>query len=111
LLLSIQAVTVRPQGDAAAVAAREEGRIPMKYLLTFVVDEGAIEDTSMEEMREAMERWNAFDEEATEKGALIACEPLEGSSAATTIRIRENEDRRAGEAGGVSVRRSRWRRR
>jgi hypothetical protein len=75
----------------------------MKYLLTFVVDEGAIEDTSPEEMREAMERWNAFDEEATEKGALIACEPLEGSSAATTIRIRENEDRRAGEAGGVRV--------
>jgi hypothetical protein len=65
----------------------------MKYLLTFIVDEGAMEDTSPEEMREAMERWNAFDEEATERGALIACEPLEGSSAATTIHIQENGER------------------
>jgi hypothetical protein len=65
----------------------------MKYLLSFVVEEGAVEDASPEEMREAMERWNAFDEEAVEKGALIACEPLESSAEATTIRLRQNGER------------------
>jgi hypothetical protein len=63
----------------------------MKYLLSFIVDEGAMEDASPEEMRESMERWSAFDREAAEKGVLIACEPLEGSSAATTIRLGEGE--------------------
>jgi len=63
----------------------------MKYLLSFIVEEGAMEDASPEEMRESMERWSAFDREAAEKGVLIACEPLEGSSAATTIRLSEGE--------------------
>jgi hypothetical protein len=63
----------------------------MKYLLSFIVEEGAMEDASPEEMRESMERWSAFDREAAEKGVLIACEPLEGSSAATTIRLGEGE--------------------
>jgi hypothetical protein len=65
----------------------------MKYLLSFVVDEGAMEAASPEEMREGMERWSAFDEEATQKGALIACEPLENSSAATTVHLREDGER------------------
>ena len=65
----------------------------MKYLLSFVVDEGAREDTSPEEMREGIERWSAFDQEAAQKGALIACEPLESSSAATTIHVREDGER------------------
>jgi hypothetical protein len=65
----------------------------MKYLLSFVVDEGALEAASPEEMREGMERWSAFDEEATQKGALIACEPLENSSAATTVHLREDGER------------------
>jgi hypothetical protein len=65
----------------------------MKYLLSFVVDEGAMEGASPEEMREGMERWSAFDEEATQKGALIACEPLENSSAATTVHLREDGER------------------
>jgi hypothetical protein len=65
----------------------------MKYLLSFVVEEGAMEDASPEEMREALERWSAFDEEAARKGALIACEPLESGSAATTIHLREGGER------------------
>lgn len=60
----------------------------MKYLLTFVVEPGGMEDTPPEEMREAMEAWNAFDNEAIEAGALIACEPLE--PAAITIHLRED---------------------
>ena len=65
----------------------------MKFLLSFVVEEGAMEDASPEEMKEGMERWRAFDDEATEKGALIACEPLENSAAAVTVRLQEDGDR------------------
>ena len=65
----------------------------MRYLLSFVVEEGAMEDASPEEMRDAMERWSAFDREAEEKGVLIACEPLEDSSAATTVHVREGGER------------------
>jgi hypothetical protein len=65
----------------------------MKYLLSFVVDEAAMEAASPEEMRDGLERWSAFDEEATARGALIACEPLESSSAATTVHVREDGER------------------
>jgi hypothetical protein len=57
----------------------------MKYLLTFVVEEGAM-DGSPEEMREALERWSAFDQEAADAGVLIADEALE-SSTTTTLRV------------------------
>jgi hypothetical protein len=65
----------------------------MRYLLSFIVEEGAMEDTSPEEMQEGLERWSAFDDEAVAKGAMIACEPLEGSAVATTVHVRENGDR------------------
>jgi hypothetical protein len=65
----------------------------MKYLLTFIVDERGTENASPEEMQEGIERWSAFDAEAVERGALIACEPLENSSTATTMRIREDGER------------------
>jgi hypothetical protein len=65
----------------------------MKYLLTFVVEERTMGNASPEEMREAMERWRAFDEEAIEAGVLIACEPLESSSAATTIHLEDDGGR------------------
>jgi hypothetical protein len=63
----------------------------MKYLLTFVVDEGAM-DGSPEEMREALERWSAFDQEAVDAGALIACEALDESSAGRTLRVGREAD-------------------
>ena len=65
----------------------------MKYLMSFIVDEGGMEDASPEEMREAMERWGAFDDEAAERGALIACEALEGSPSATTMHVSEEGER------------------
>jgi hypothetical protein len=65
----------------------------MKYLLTFVVDEGRMAEATPEEMKDSLDRWSAFDREATEAGALIACEPLEHSSTATTIRIAEDGER------------------
>jgi hypothetical protein len=65
----------------------------MKYLLSFIVEESGIENLSPDEVREDMERWRAFDDEATERGALIACEPLETSSAAKTIHVRDDGER------------------
>jgi hypothetical protein len=62
----------------------------MKYLLTFVVEPGGFENASPEEMREGIEAWSAFDNELLERGALIACEPLE--PAAATIRVREDAE-------------------
>jgi hypothetical protein len=62
----------------------------MKYLLTFVVEQGGMEDASQEEMQRGIEAWSAFDSEAAERGALIACEPLE--PAATTIQLRGDDE-------------------
>jgi hypothetical protein len=65
----------------------------MKYLLTFHLEEREMENASPEEMQEGIERWNAFEEEAAQNGALIACEPLEDSSTATTLRIQDDGER------------------
>jgi hypothetical protein len=65
----------------------------MRYLLSFIVEEGAMEDVSPEQMQASLERWAAFDDEAVARGAMIACEPLESSSVATTIHVRDNGDR------------------
>jgi hypothetical protein len=65
----------------------------MKYLLSFIVEERAMENSSPEELQEGLERWSAFDDEAVARGAMIACEPLESSSVATTVQVHENGDR------------------
>ncbi len=61
----------------------------MKYMLLFVVEERTMGNASPEEMQESMKAWAAFDEETTAAGALIACEPLEVSSTATTLKLQE----------------------
>ena len=65
----------------------------MRYLLSFIVEERAMENASPEQMQESLERWSAFDDEAVARGAMIACEPLESSAVATTVHVRENGDR------------------
>jgi hypothetical protein len=65
----------------------------MRYLLSFIVEERAMENASPEQMQESLERWAAFDDEAVARGAMIACEPLESGSVATTLHVRENGDR------------------
>ena len=65
----------------------------MKYLLTFLVEERSLADASPEQMKAGMDAWTAFDREATDAGALIACEPLESSSAATTIHVGDGGER------------------
>ncbi len=57
----------------------------MKYLLTFVIPERSRETASPEEMKAGMEAWGAFDREATEAGALIACEPVEDAEAKIAV--------------------------
>jgi len=65
----------------------------MKYLLTFVVDQRRMSDASPEAMKAALEAWKAFDAEAIEAGAMIACEPLEDASLAKTMRVSESGER------------------
>jgi hypothetical protein len=65
----------------------------MKYLLTFIADQSRMKDAVEEEMRTAMDAWNAFDKEAVEAGVLIACEPLEWAEGATSIRIDQDGGR------------------
>jgi hypothetical protein len=64
----------------------------MKYLLTFVRDQDAMYRATEEEMRQAMEAWNAFDREAIEAGVLVANEALEEPKAAKTIEITQSGD-------------------
>ena len=59
----------------------------MKFMLTFVRDQDDMYEATDEEMRAAMDAWTAFDQEAVEAGALIACEPLELPKTAKTIEL------------------------
>jgi len=59
----------------------------MKFMLTFVRDQDDMYEATDEEMRAAMDAWTAFDKEAVEAGALIACEPLELPKTAKTIEL------------------------
>lgn len=63
----------------------------MKYLMTMIVEEGGMEDTSPEEMKASMDRWQAFNADAIAAGVLIAGEPLEESSTATTIKVGDGD--------------------
>jgi len=59
----------------------------MKYMLTFVRDQDDMYQATEEEMRAAMDAWTAFDNQAVEAGALIACEPLELPKTAKTLAL------------------------
>jgi hypothetical protein len=61
----------------------------MKYMLTFVRDQDDMYQATDEEKRAGLEAWTAFDKEAVEAGALIACEPLELPNTAKTLKFAE----------------------
>jgi hypothetical protein len=61
----------------------------MKVLLTLFGDETAFVNASPEEIAREMAAWQAFDEAAREAGVVIACDGLEGSHTATTLRLRD----------------------
>jgi hypothetical protein len=63
----------------------------MRYLLTLYVDEARPEPTA-DEQRKGIARWSAFDREAADAGVLIACEALQPSDTATTIRPRADAE-------------------
>ena len=59
----------------------------MKVLLTLFGDETAFVNASPEDIAREMAAWQAFDEAAREAGVVIACDGLEGSHTATTLRL------------------------
>ena len=59
----------------------------MKVLLTLYGDENVELDSSPEDIARTMTAWGEFDQAAREAGVLLACEGLEGSHAATTVRV------------------------
>ena len=59
----------------------------MKVLLTLYGEERTAEEFSPEDGAAEMAAWQAFDEAARAAGVLIACEGLEGSQTATTVRV------------------------
>jgi hypothetical protein len=61
----------------------------MKYLLTFIRDQDRMYGDNEEELKQAMDAWNAFDREANEAGVMIANEALELPKTAKTVRIAE----------------------
>jgi hypothetical protein len=65
----------------------------MKYVLTLIGPEGGWEDTSPEEMKAEMDRWDAYGKELAGAGALMAGEALEESANAKTVRIGDGDDR------------------
>jgi hypothetical protein len=59
----------------------------MKVLVTLYGDETMERDSSPEEVGRVMAAWAEFGEAARVAGVLLACEGLEGSATATTVRV------------------------
>jgi hypothetical protein len=65
----------------------------MKYMLTLINEEGGWEDTTPEEMKAELGRWQAYGQALTEAGAFLAGEGLQESATATTVRIGDGDER------------------
>jgi hypothetical protein len=63
----------------------------MKVLLTLYGDETEFANASPEYIAREMAAWQAFDDAAREAGVVIACDGLEPSHTATTLRIRDGQ--------------------
>ena len=63
----------------------------MKYVLSIYDDEGAWEQFSPQEAGAIIDEYGRFSEEARAAGKFVAGEGLEGSSTATTVRVRDGE--------------------
>jgi hypothetical protein len=59
----------------------------MKVLLTLYGDESTERESGPEHIKATMAAWAEFDEAAKAAGVLLACEGLEGSHTATTVRV------------------------
>jgi hypothetical protein len=61
----------------------------MKVLLTLYGDETEFANASPEYIAREMAAWQAFDDAAREAGVVVACDGLEPSHTATTLRLRD----------------------
>jgi hypothetical protein len=59
----------------------------MRYMFSLFGEEGGWQDTSPEDMKAEMDRWEAFGREAVEAGVMVAGDALQESDTATTLRI------------------------
>jgi hypothetical protein len=75
---------IRGNGDRG-----ESRRFEMKVLMTLFGDETAFVNASPEDIAREMTAWQEYDAAAREAGVLIACDGLEGSHTATTLRLRD----------------------
>jgi hypothetical protein len=64
----------------------------MRYMLSLVGPAGGWEDTTPEQMRDEMARWERFDNELMEAGVFVAGEGLQDPATATTLRRADAED-------------------
>ncbi len=65
----------------------------MKYMLTIIGAEGGMDDATPEQMKEELDRWEAYTQELADAGALIAGEALQESATATTVKVTESDER------------------
>ena len=63
----------------------------MKYMFLLYGDESRWIDVTPEELQQVMQAYEAFSREVTEAGVFVSGEPLEVTSAATTVRVRDGE--------------------
>jgi hypothetical protein len=64
----------------------------MMYVLALISEEGGMEDASPEELKEVMDRWDAYTKDAVANGAFIAGEALQPSETASTVKIEEGKE-------------------
>ena len=64
----------------------------MRYMFSLFGEEGGWEDTSPEDMKAEMDRWEAFGREAVEAGVMVAGDALQESGTATTLRIQQEAE-------------------
>ena len=65
----------------------------MKYMLILSGEEGGWEDTSPEDMKAEMDRWQAYGQSLVDAGAFLAGEGLQESATATTVRVGDDDER------------------
>jgi hypothetical protein len=64
----------------------------MRYMFSLISEEGGWQDTSPEDMKAEMDRWEAFGREAVEAGVMVAGDALQESATATTLRIQHQAE-------------------
>ena len=64
----------------------------MRYMYSLFGEEGDWENTSPEDMKAEMDRWEAFGREAVEAGVMVAGDALQESGTATTLRIQQQAE-------------------